>query len=60
LDGFWEEGLKPWDTAAGMIIVKEAGGRLTTYDGRPYSPHEKTLVASNSFIHDVMLETLNA
>jgi len=60
LDGFWEEELKPWDTAAGMIIVNEAGGTLTTYDGRAYSPYEKTVVASNSFIHDLMLETLNA
>ena len=60
LDGFWEEGLKPWDTAAGMVIVQEAGGRISTYDGKPYTPYEKDLVASNPFIHELMLEALNA
>ena len=54
LDGFWEEDLKPWDTAAGNIIVGEAGGRLTTYDGRPYTPYQKTVVASNGWIHGEM------
>ncbi|MEW6665775.1 MAG: inositol monophosphatase family protein [Thermodesulfobacteriota bacterium] len=58
LDGFWEEGLKPWDTAAGMVIVQEAGGRISTYDGKPYSPYEKNLVASNPFIHEAMIALL--
>jgi myo-inositol-1(or 4)-monophosphatase len=58
LDGFWEEGLKPWDTAAGMVIVQEAGGRISTYDGRPYTPYEKDLVASNPSIHDAMIASL--
>lgn len=57
-DGFWEEGLKPWDTAAGMIIVKEAGGKLSTYEGDPYTPYHKSIVASNPHIHQVMVETL--
>jgi myo-inositol-1(or 4)-monophosphatase len=60
LDGFWEEGLKPWDTAAGMVILQEAGGRISTYEGRPYTPYEKNLVASNPFIHELMIEALNA
>lgn len=58
LDGFWEQGLKPWDTAAGSIIVQEAGGVITDYSGRPYSPELKTLLASNPHIHDKMLNLL--
>jgi myo-inositol-1(or 4)-monophosphatase len=60
LDGFWEEGLKPWDTAAGMVILEEAGGRISTYEGRPFTPYEGTLVASTPLIHDLMLQALNA
>jgi myo-inositol-1(or 4)-monophosphatase len=55
LDGFWEQGLKPWDTAAGMLIVEEAGGRVTTYDGEPYSPFFKNIVASNGRIHNELV-----
>jgi len=58
LDGFWEEGLKPWDTAAGMVIAEEAGGKVSTYDGRPYSPYEKNIVAANLHIHGAMIEVL--
>ncbi len=58
LDGFWEEGLKPWDSAAGAIILEEAGGKLTTYEGLPFSPYEETIVASNSLIHDAMIAVL--
>jgi myo-inositol-1(or 4)-monophosphatase len=60
LDGFWEEGLKPWDTAAGMVIVKEAGGMVSDYEGRPYSPFMNTIVASNARIHEAMLSVLNS
>jgi len=56
LDGFWEQDLKPWDTAAGEIIVREAGGRLTTFAGKPYTPYLESLLASNGLIHDDMLE----
>jgi myo-inositol-1(or 4)-monophosphatase len=59
LDGFWEEGLKPWDTAAGVVIAEEAGGRVSTYDGRPYSPYEKTILAANPHLHGAMLKVLN-
>lgn len=58
LDGFWEEGLKPWDTAAGMVIAEEAGGKVSTYDGRSYSPYEKNIVAANLHIHGAMIEVL--
>jgi len=58
LDGYWEEGLKPWDTAGGMIIVREAGGIVSDYDGNPFSPDKGTIVASNPLIHAAMLEVL--
>ena len=57
-DGFWEEGLKPWDTAAGMVIVNEAGGKVTTYEGKAYSPYLKSIVAANPYIHDAMIKGL--
>ena len=58
LDGFWEENLKPWDTGAGDIIVREAGGRLTTFGGGPYYPYLKSVVASNGLIHDEMVRVI--
>lgn len=58
LDGFWEESLKPWDTGAGDIIVREAGGRLTTFWGEPYNPYLGSVVASNGLIHDEMVKVL--
>lgn len=57
-DAYWEEGLKPWDTAAAALIVKEAGGRLTDYEGKPFSPGLSTVVASNGVIHEAILEAL--
>ncbi len=59
-DAFWEEGLKPWDTAAGALIVREAGGRVTTYQGGPYDPYQSTIVASNSLLHQTMLDIINS
>jgi myo-inositol-1(or 4)-monophosphatase len=55
LDGFWEQRLKPWDTAAGALIVEEAGGRVTRWNGGPFDPRRDDLVASNGVIHDQML-----
>jgi len=60
LDGFWEASLKPWDTAAGCVILKEAGGVLSTYTGGPYTPYEKTIVGSNPLIFEDMLAVINA
>jgi len=59
IDGFWEQDLKPWDTAAGTIIVKESGGKVSTYEGTPYDPYQKSIVAANPFIHDKMVAVLN-
>jgi myo-inositol-1(or 4)-monophosphatase len=56
--GFWEQGLKPWDSAAGALLVEEAGGRVTDFEGNPFTPYLKTVVASNSFIHEDMLAAL--
>ncbi|MBE0504960.1 MAG: hypothetical protein IBX46_12635 [Desulfuromonadales bacterium] len=57
-DGFWEMKLKPWDTAAGMILVTEAGGRVSNFDGAPFSPYQLECLASNGLIHDAMIPVL--
>ena len=57
-DGFWEQRLKPWDVAAGALIVQEAGGRITGMDGTRFDPEAAHLVASNGWIHHAMLEVI--
>ncbi|MCH7949446.1 MAG: inositol monophosphatase [Candidatus Dadabacteria bacterium] len=57
-DGFWELGLNPWDTAAAVLILKEAGGQVTTFSGDEYSIYIKEILASNSIIHGQMMEIL--
>jgi myo-inositol-1(or 4)-monophosphatase len=51
-DGFWEFNLSPWDTAAGYIIVKEAGGKVTDFDGNEFSCYQKQILATNGILHD--------
>jgi len=58
LDGFWEVRLSPWDMAAGAVILREAGGSITDFWGRTHSIYGKELVASNSLIHQAMLNVL--
>jgi myo-inositol-1(or 4)-monophosphatase len=58
-DGFWEEGLNPWDVAAGVLLVTEAGGRVSYYDGTEFSIYDPPICASNGFIHEEMLRVLN-
>lgn len=58
-DGFWEEGLNPWDTAAGMLIAREAGGHITDFDGREYHIDSPEILATNGKIHSQMLGLLN-
>jgi myo-inositol-1(or 4)-monophosphatase len=58
LDGFWERPLNPWDIAAGALIVKEAGGAVSAFDGGMFDPFDREVVASNSVIHNVMLEVI--
>ena len=57
-DGFWEEGLNPWDVAAGKLLIEEAGGQLSYYDGSSLSIYKPPILASNGRIHSQMLEVL--
>ena len=50
--------LKPWDTAAGMMLVEEAGGRVTDFRGGDYTPFQAEILASNSLIHQEMVDEL--
>lgn len=58
LDGHWELHVKPWDTAAGGLLVKEAGGRITGMEGEAWNPFEANVVASNGKIHDGLVTAL--
>jgi myo-inositol-1(or 4)-monophosphatase len=58
IDGFWEPGLAPWDVAAGILIVEEAGGRVTEWSGRPLSTLGGRLLASNGPLHPAMVALL--
>jgi len=58
LDGFWELKLNPWDCAAGYLIVREAGGTVTSFGGRHGSIYDREVVASNGLIHQQILEVL--
>lgn len=54
-DSFWEFGLQPWDTAAGVIMVEESGGKITDLKGQPYQLGGTSILASNGLIHDEMV-----
>jgi len=58
LDGFFEENLKPWDTAAGLLLVQEAGGRITTLEGGDYDIYAPNILASNQLLHQALLSKL--
>lgn len=58
-DGFWEYNLSAWDVAAGYLIVEEAGGRITGFDGKPYDVFDKETLATNGLIHEAMLAKIN-
>jgi myo-inositol-1(or 4)-monophosphatase len=58
LDGFWELGLKPWDTAAGSLLVTEAGGTMSDFQGKAFCPDHHETLASNGEIHAEMLRVL--
>jgi myo-inositol-1(or 4)-monophosphatase len=57
-DGYFEENLKPWDTAAGLVIVNEAGGKITTFDGGDYDIFAGNIAASNNVLHQGLLKCL--
>ncbi len=54
-DGFWEFNLNPWDTAAGVLIVQEAGGTVTRFDGTPFRLDSREVLASNGLIHEEVI-----
>jgi myo-inositol-1(or 4)-monophosphatase len=54
-DGFWEQNLKPWDTAAGELIAREAGAVVTDFSNKPYAIDKKEILATNGKIHKEML-----
>jgi myo-inositol-1(or 4)-monophosphatase len=58
-DGFWEFGLKKWDTAAGVLLIQEAGGRVSDLAGRPYELGGPVILATNALIHEEMRSVAN-
>jgi myo-inositol-1(or 4)-monophosphatase len=58
-DGFYEHKLSAWDSAAGYLIVEEAGGKVTDFKGNTYSPYQPHLLATNGKIHDELLAVVN-
>lgn len=60
LDAHWEIDLKPWDTGAAALILREAGGRLSDKCGGPWQIHDEWLIASNGHIHDELVQVLSA
>jgi myo-inositol-1(or 4)-monophosphatase len=58
-DGFYELKLEPWDSAAGYLIVEEAGGKVTDFNGEKYSVYQHRILATNGKIHDEMLDVIN-
>ena len=58
-DGFYEHQLHAWDSAAGFLIVEEAGGKVTNLKGEKYSPYEFGIIASNGKIHDELVKWVN-
>ncbi|HEV7664520.1 MAG TPA: inositol monophosphatase family protein [Chloroflexota bacterium] len=58
LDGYWEHAVQPWDLAAGVVLVSEAGGTLSATDGSPFSIDANQVLASNGLLHGVLAGTL--
>ena len=57
-EGFWELKLNAWDVAAGIVIMQEAGGKVTKLDGNPLSVYDRQILATNKLVHDAMVEIL--
>ncbi|MCT7969664.1 inositol monophosphatase [Laspinema sp. D1] len=58
LDGYWERGLSPWDLAAGVVILSEAGGKITAYDGSPWKIESGRILATNGKLHERLSQEL--
>ena len=57
-DGFWEDGLNPWDVAAGVLLIEEGGGSVTDYYGAPLNIYTPKVLASNGKVHEEMMRVL--
>lgn len=57
-DGFWERNLQPWDTAAGVLIAREAGAIATDYDGRPFEPRQRSILCASPAAHNALMEIM--
>lgn len=57
-EGFWEDGLNPWDVAAGLLLIEEAGGLVTNFLGQPVSIYKPRVLASNGLVHEAMMKVL--
>lgn len=58
LDGYWEQEIEPWDVAAGALIVQEAGGVVSLWDGRPFDVFGRSILAANARLHPALLRAL--
>lgn len=58
LDGYWERGIQPWDVVAGIVIVQEAGGKVTAYDGSPIDLTSGRILATNGYLHSSLSQAL--
>ena len=58
VDGYWERGIAPWDVVAGIILVQEAGGKVTAYDGSPMKIESGRILATNGYLHDSLSQEL--
>ena len=59
LDGFWEKDLNLWDISSGILLVKEAGGRISKINGDEWNINSRDIIASNTKIHDVLQKKLS-
>jgi myo-inositol-1(or 4)-monophosphatase len=57
-DGFWEDGLSPWDVAAGALLIIEARGHVSNFKDEPFNIYNEQFLASNGLIHDAMMHVL--
>lgn len=60
LDGYWEQHVQPWDIAAGVVILTEAGGQASLYDGSPFDLYGHSMLASNGSLHQTILQVLKS
>ncbi|MBD2344500.1 inositol monophosphatase family protein [Anabaena subtropica] len=58
VDGYWERGIAPWDIIAGVILLQEAGGKVTAYDGSPLKIESGRILATNGYLHDNLSQAL--